>query len=61
MSQPGIEPGPPSAMGGEHSSKELFEQLINSYLEHLHLSPRHGSPPPPPSSACGYMNIHEHT
>jgi hypothetical protein len=25
-----------SAMGGEHSSKELFEQLINSYSEHLH-------------------------
>ncbi len=25
-----------SAVGGEHSSKELFEQLVNSYSEHLH-------------------------
>ncbi len=25
---------------GEHSSKELFEQRINSYSEHLHMSPR---------------------
>jgi hypothetical protein len=31
MSLPGIEP-----VGGEHSSKELFEQLINNYSEHLH-------------------------
>jgi hypothetical protein len=28
-----------SSMGGEHSSKELFEHCINSYLEHLHMSP----------------------
>jgi hypothetical protein len=26
--------------GGEHSSKELFEQLIHSYSEHLHMSLR---------------------
>jgi hypothetical protein len=25
-----------SVVGGEHSSKELFKQLINSYSEHLH-------------------------
>ncbi len=30
------------AVGGEHSNKELFEQSINSYSEHLHMSPRHG-------------------
>jgi hypothetical protein len=33
-----------SAVGGEHSSKELFEQRVNSYSEHLHMSPPHGSP-----------------
>jgi hypothetical protein len=27
-------------VGGEHSSKELFEQRINSYLEPPHMSPR---------------------
>jgi hypothetical protein len=37
---------------GEPSSKELFEQLINSYSEHLHMSPRHGYP------QC--MWLHEH-
>ncbi len=25
-----------STVGGDHSSKELFEQLFNSYSEHLH-------------------------
>ncbi len=25
-------------MGGEHSRKEPFEQLVNSYSEHLHMS-----------------------
>jgi hypothetical protein len=25
-----------SAVGGEHSSKELFEQSVNSFSEHLH-------------------------
>ncbi len=39
MFRPEIEPGPPRR-GGEHSSKELFEPCINSYSEHLHLSPR---------------------
>ncbi len=29
-----------SAVGGEHSSKELFKQRANSYSEHLHMSPR---------------------
>ncbi len=28
-----------SVVGGEHSGKELFEQHINSYSEHLHMSP----------------------
>ncbi len=27
-------------MGGEHSRKEPFEQLVNSYSEHLHMSAR---------------------
>jgi hypothetical protein len=27
-----------SVVGGKHSSKELFEQPINSYSEHLHMS-----------------------
>jgi hypothetical protein len=27
-------------VGGEHSSKELFEQLVNSNSEHLHMNPR---------------------
>ncbi len=26
-----------SMVGGEHSRKELFEQLVNSYSEHLHM------------------------
>jgi hypothetical protein len=25
-------------VGGEHSRKEPFEKLVNSYLEHLHMS-----------------------
>jgi hypothetical protein len=29
-----------SMVGGEHSRKEPFEQLVNSYLEHLHMSVR---------------------
>ncbi len=36
-----------SAVGDEQSSKELFEQLVNSYSEHFHMSPWHGS-----ASAC---------
>jgi hypothetical protein len=32
---PGIEPGPPAGRG-EHFSKELFEDSINSDSEHLH-------------------------
>ncbi len=36
MSPLGIEPGPPRWEATEHSSKELFEQLFNSYSEHLH-------------------------
>jgi hypothetical protein len=38
MSRPEIEPGP---LASEHSSKELFEQRVNSYSEHLHISSRH--------------------
>ncbi len=45
MSRPGIEPGSPVA--GKYSSKELFEQILNIYSEHLYMSLRHGSP-----SAC---------
>ncbi len=37
MSWPGNKPGP-SAVGGEHSSKELFEQRVNNYSEHVHMS-----------------------
>ena len=40
-----------SAEGGDHSSKELNEQPVNSYSE------RDMAPP----SACGYLNVHEHT
>jgi hypothetical protein len=36
MSRLGIELGPP--VGGEHSSKELFEQAVICYLEHLYMS-----------------------
>jgi hypothetical protein len=39
--RPVIEPGHP-LVGGEHSKKELFEQLVNSYSEHLHMSERLG-------------------
>ncbi len=39
-------------VGGEHSGKELFEQHIYSYSEHLHMSAQHGS------SQC--MWLHEH-
>jgi hypothetical protein len=31
-------------MGGEHSSKELFDKRVINYLEHLHTSPWNGSP-----------------
>jgi hypothetical protein len=31
-----------SAVGSKHSSKELFEQCINSFSEHLHMSLREG-------------------
>jgi hypothetical protein len=36
MSRPGIKPRPPT-VGGEHYIKELHEQHIKSYLEHLHM------------------------
>ncbi len=36
MSRSGIEPKPPRWEATEHSSKELFEQLFNSYSEHLY-------------------------
>jgi hypothetical protein len=32
-----------SAVGGEHSSKELFEQRVNNYSEHLLKRLWHGS------------------
>ncbi len=40
MSRRGIEPGPRNGRLTLYSSKELFEQRINSYSEHLHMSPR---------------------
>ncbi len=46
-----------SEVGGKHSSKELFEQLVNSYSEHLHMNPRHGYPQ---CMWLQYMNIHGH-
>jgi hypothetical protein len=50
-------PGRASCVRGEHSRKEPSRQLVNNYRcsEHLHMSPRHGSP----KCMC-YMNI-EHT
>ncbi len=49
-----------SVVGGEHSSKELFEQRVNTCSEHLHMNLRHGSP------QCRWlhkqwtsMNVHE--
>jgi hypothetical protein len=39
MSPPEFDPGPPQ-VGGGHSRKEPFEQLVNSYSEHLHRSTR---------------------
>ncbi len=42
-----------SKVGGEHSRKVSSKHLFNSYLEHLHMSPEHGSP------QC--MLLHEHT
>jgi hypothetical protein len=39
MSRPGIPGTRVPAFGGEHSRKEPFEQLVNSYAEHLHMSP----------------------
>ncbi len=54
MSRPGIELGPLRSVGGAHPRKKPFEQLVNSYSEHLHMSPRHGSP-----QCMSYMNIHE--
>jgi hypothetical protein len=39
MSRQEIEPGPPQVKG-ERSRKEPFEQLVNSYSEHLHMSVR---------------------
>jgi len=42
-------------VGGEHSRKEPFVQLVISYSEHLHMSLHRGS-----SQCMCYMNIHEH-
>jgi hypothetical protein len=39
MSRPGIKPMD-STVGGKHSRKEPFEQLVNSYSEHLHITVR---------------------
>jgi hypothetical protein len=48
-----LNPQASTVRGGEHPSKELFEQLYNSYLDHLHMSLLHGSP------QCTLL--HEHT
>jgi hypothetical protein len=37
---PGRESNPASMVGGEHSRKEPLEELVKSYSEHLHISPR---------------------
>jgi hypothetical protein len=39
MSRPGIEPRPPG-WEARTLKKEPFEQLVNSYSEHLHMSAR---------------------
>ncbi len=41
MSRPGIEPRSPALRRSGYSNKELFEQHVNGYSEHLHMSPRH--------------------
>ncbi len=50
-------------VGGEHSRKVPFEQLVNSYLEHLNMSvpqvENTSNVAPPPLH--GYINIHENT
>jgi hypothetical protein len=38
-------PGRESNPGGEHSEKEPIEQLVNSYMEHLLMSPRNNHNP----------------
>ncbi len=43
----------PRWVSSGHARKEPFEQLVTSYSEHQHMSPRHGSP------QC--MSLHEHT
>jgi hypothetical protein len=54
MSRPGIESGPPQWVGGEHSRKEPFEKLVNSYLKHIHMSvrPVENARDMAPPSAC---------
>jgi hypothetical protein len=56
-------PGRASPVGGEHSRKEPFEQLVNSYLEHSDMSTwlvENARDMAPPKCTC-YTNIHEHT
>ncbi len=36
----GRESNPNRTVGGEHSRKEPFEELVNRYSEHLHMSTR---------------------
>ncbi len=49
-------------VGGEHFRKEPIEQLVNCYLEHLHMSLWYGSPGLPPVQVLQhYMDIHRHT
>jgi hypothetical protein len=54
MFRPGIKPGPPwwEATTIEKIPTK-YEQLVNSYSEHLYMSPRHGSP----QCIC----LHDHT
>ncbi len=37
---PGLESYPASVVGREYSNKEPFQQLVNSYSEHLHMFAR---------------------
>ncbi len=40
MSRPGIERGPPASQAITLAKNYLFEQLVNHYSEHLHMSAR---------------------
>ncbi len=50
-----------TVVGGEHSIKEPFEQLVNSNSEHLHRSTRtveHAEPVPVPTNCCFLQGLY---